>query len=238
MLKIVLLLACSASFFPSSSFCLAKELPLLFKEDFEQGLRHWTTTDPPKKKSVWHIKEAVMRENKLNHVLRVTGPSPYKPPHRSPHSIAWSKQVVDGSVDFTAKVQNTRPEAGPHRDLCLFWGGQDAAHFYYVHLGAKADPHSCQVMIVNDNDRKSITLENAKSTPWTDAWHQVKVRHDTASGLIEVFFDDMRKPRMMAKDKTFTWGRVGLGTFDDHGNFDDVEVRGKGKSKPIGDLKP
>jgi hypothetical protein len=36
----------------------------------------------------------------------------------------------------------------------------------------------------------------------------------------------MEKPLMTARDKTFTWGHVGLGTFDDHGNFDDFELRG------------
>ncbi|MEQ8835216.1 MAG: PmoA family protein, partial [Lacipirellulaceae bacterium] len=210
----------------------AEELPVLFKEGFEEGLKRWTTTDQPNKQPVWHIKKGVMRDGVTNHVLRVTGPCSYQPPYRSPHSIAWSKQVVDGTFELTAKVQNTNRNAGPHRDLCFFWGGQDPAHFYYVHLGAKADPHSCQIMIVNGSARKAITQENANSTPWTDAWHQVKVRHETESGLIEVFFDDMKKPRMTTVDKTFTWGRVGLGTFDDHGNFDDVVVRGKTKEKP------
>ena len=31
---------------------------------------------------------------------------------------------------------------------------------------------------------------------------------------------------MTARDKTFAWGRVGIGTFDDHGNFDDLKLRG------------
>jgi hypothetical protein len=44
---------------------------------------------------------------------------------------------------------------------------------------------------------------------------------------MEVYFDDMTKPHMTAKDKTFAWGQVGIGTFDDHGNFDDVVLRGK-----------
>jgi hypothetical protein len=43
---------------------------------------------------------------------------------------------------------------------------------------------------------------------------------------MKVYFDNMEKPYMTAKDKTFTWGRIGIGTFDDHGNFDDVVLRG------------
>ena len=36
-----------------------------------------------------------------------------------------------------------------------------------------------------------------------------------ADGTIEIYFDDMKKPLMTANDKTFAWGQIGLGTFDD-----------------------
>jgi hypothetical protein len=159
-------------------------------------------------------------------VLRVTGPSQYQPPHRSPHSIALLKDVVVTDFELTARVQNTNPAAGPHRDLCIFWGYQDPAHFYYVHLGAKPDPHACQIFIVDDAPRTMITVHQAKGTPWTDGWHTVKVRRRVEDGMVEVYFDDMRVPLMTARDKTFTSGQIGVGTFDDHGNFDDITLRG------------
>lgn len=31
---------------------------------------------------------------------------------------------------------------------------------------------------------------------------------------------------MTANDKTFTWGRVGVGSFDDSGNWTDIKLRG------------
>jgi hypothetical protein len=198
-------------------------LSLLVKEDFERGFSRWQTTDPAPAAGVWKIIEA---GGAGNHVLRVTGPSKYQPPHRSPHSIALLKDVVVGDFELTARVQNTNPTAGPHRDLCIFWGYQDAAHFYYVHLGAKPDPHACQIFIVNDAPRKMITVNQAKGTPWTDAWHDVKVVRRIEDGSMEVYFDDMEKPAMTAKDNTFTSGQVGIGTFDDHGNFDDVVLWG------------
>jgi hypothetical protein len=42
----------------------------------------------------------------------------------------------------------------------------------------------------------------------------------------------MEKPVMTATDKTFAWGQVGIGTFDDTGNFDDVLVYGKKIERP------
>ena len=54
----------------------------------------------------------------------------------------------------------------------------------------------------------------------------MKVVRRVEDGTMNVYFDDMEKPFMTAKDKTFTWGQVGIGTFDDHGNFDDITLRG------------
>ena len=197
----------------------------VLSEDFESGMDRWEATDADQPKSVWSI---VTKEKggKPNHYLRVSGMSKYEPPVRSPHSIVWLKDHKFGSFDLTAKVQNTNPTAGPHRDLCFFWGRQDASHFYYVHLGAKPDPHSSQIFIVNGADRKLITSNKSPGIPWTDGWHQVKVRHDSETGLMQVYFDDMQNPVLTATDTTFSSGQIGLGTFDDSGNFDDIELRG------------
>jgi len=36
----------------------------------------------------------------------------------------------------------------------------------------------------------------------------------------------MKKPLMTARDKSCPAGQIGIGTFDDHGNFDDIVLRG------------
>jgi hypothetical protein len=154
-------------------------LPLLVKEDFEHGMDRWRTTDPDPANSVWKI---IASGEEGNHVLRVTGPSQYEPPYRSPLSIAWLKDVVVGDFNLTARVQNTNVNAGPHRDLCLFWERQDPSHFYYVHLGAKPDPYACQIFIVNGAPRTMITQQRAEGTAWTDGWHNVKVVRRTGDG--------------------------------------------------------
>jgi hypothetical protein len=209
------------------------ELPVLFEDDFEQGMDHWEPTDPDPAESVWHIAEVESEsgdDNSAdggNHVLRVTGMSKYQPPFRSPHSIVWLKGVEVGDFELTARVQNTNPSGGNHRDLCVFWGRQSPSEFYYVHFGAKADPHACQIFIVNNDQRTAITKDEAEGTPWTDGWHDIKVTRDLETGRVNVYFDDMTTPHMTAEDTTFGAGQVGLGTFDDSGNFDDVILRGQ-----------
>src|SRR5207249_4720505 len=124
-----------------------------------------------------------------------------------------------------AKVQSTGQDV-PHRDMCLFFGYQSPSRFYYVHIAKKADDHANQIFIVNDAPRTKISRTTTEGTKWTDGWHRVKLVRRAADGAIEVYFDDMSKPAMTASDKTFPGGRVGVGSFDDTGNWDDVRLRG------------
>ena len=127
---------------------------------------------------------------------------------------------------LTAKVKTLQKPTG-HRDMCIFWGWQDPSHFYYVHLGEKPDPHSSQIFIVDDNPRLSITRSNQGGIVWQDdTWHEVKVVRKVKAGTIEVYFDDMEKPAKTANDRTFQWGLIGLGSFDDLGMWDDVRING------------
>src|SRR5688500_13902466 len=88
------------------------DLPLVLKDDFERGMDHWQTTDPPNVAPVWKIIDVGAPGG---HALRVTGISKYQPPYRSPHSIALLKDVVVGDFDLSVRVQETNVQAGPHR---------------------------------------------------------------------------------------------------------------------------
>lgn len=202
----------------SATGLLAEEkLPVVHQEDFENGTEDWQPTDDSK----WKV-----TDEKGNHVYHLLGKSDYKPPHRSPHSISLLKNVLVSDFVLTAKVK-TLQTSRAHRDMCLFFGYQDPAHFYYVHLGEKTDPHANQIFIVNDAPRIKISEQTNEGTPWKDdTWHTVKIVRNVEDGLIEIYFDDMDKPQMVAHDKKFTWGQIGLGSFDDLGQWDDIVLRG------------
>jgi hypothetical protein len=200
----------------TASASAADKLPLLFEDDFENGADRWQPTDA----KAWKILEVDGRK-----VYNQFQKSNYNPPHRSPLNISLVKDVVVGDFDLTVKVQSTARDYG-HRDVCLFLGYQDAKHFYYIHLAKQADPHANQIFIVNDAPRTMITEKKSEGTAWDDAWHSIKVVRRVADGTIEVYFDDMTTPHMAAKDKTFVWGQVGLGSFDDTANWDDFKLFG------------
>ena len=191
--------------------------PLVCEEDFESGAARWQPTD----EAAWKIKAV-----DGGHVYsQFKKRSNYKPPHRSPYNMAVLKDVCVGDFVLTAKVLSTHPDYG-HRDVCLFFGYRDPAHFYYVHLGKKTDAHANQIFIVNNQPRTKISLTTTSGTNWDESWHRVKIVRTVADGKIEVYFDDMDTPVMTARDKTFTSGQIGLGSFDDTGDWDDVKLFG------------
>ena len=191
---------------------------ILFKEDFEGGVARWE----PKDAAQWQHK-AIGKEAHVfsQHKKETT----YKPPHRSPTNIALLKDLSVGDFELTARVLSTHPDYG-HRDAVIVFGYQDPAHFYYVHLGKQADDHANQIFIVNDAPRTKISITSTPGTNWTDNWHNVKIVRTVETGTIEIYFDDMDKPVMTAKDKTFAWGRIGIGTFDDTSDWDDIVLKG------------
>jgi hypothetical protein len=192
-------------------------LPLVFEETFAQGADRWEPTDP----AAWTLgkdgERAVWGLNKRT--------SAYQPKVRSPHNVALVEDLELTDTVITFQVKSTR-DTGGHRDCCVFFNWRDPEHFYYVHLGAKPDPASGQIMIVDGAPRRPLT-KNTKPVPWDDQWHTVKLVRDVDSGRIAVYFDDLETPLIETTDTTFTSGRVGIGSFDDMNDFTDVKVSGR-----------
>lgn len=188
---------------------------LLFEDTFDKGdLNRWEPTDV----SAW-----AMVVDGTRHVYALNKVSDYKPPVRAPLSYSLVRDVTAGAFVMTVRLKSLGPE-GDHQDLCLFFGYQDPTHFYYVHLGRKADPHANSIFIVNATDRVSIASKQTDGTPWDDQYHKVKVVRKLNPPAIEVYWDNQQEPVMTANDGTFTLGRIGVGSFDNLGVFDEIQL--------------
>lgn len=200
---------------------IASGLPLVIAEDFnDTALPGWSFTD----RSAWRV-----TNSPTGRILEQHSASAYEPKVRSPLNIAWldSSPVSDFVLDV--QVRSTAREYG-HRDVCLFFGRQDDAHFYYVHLAPSPDPAAHSIFLVNGQPRVSIARQRGEGVRWGDGWHHVRIVRSREKGRIEVFFDDMRTPIMTAEDRTFLSGPIGLGTFDDTAQFDRLRLWGKAAS--------
>jgi hypothetical protein len=206
-------LSLSITFVPLAT---SGEKTLVFEDHFDKGAEHWRPTDA----AAWKV----VKTNKGSYYSQFQQ-SKYKTLHRSPFNISLVKDVKVTDFILEAKVQSTGKD-GDHRDMCLFFGYQDPAHFYYVHMAKKTDDRANQIFIVNGADRVKISTKTTKGTPWDDQWHNVKIVRKVGDGSIAIYWDDMKTPIMTATDKTFVWGQVGIGSFDDSGNWDDVKLYG------------
>ncbi len=194
-------------------------MPLVFQSDFAQGAEGWTPTDA----KAWKV-----IEEDGESVYSLSGASDYAPPVRSPKNISLLDGLDVSDFVIEADLKQTGKEYG-HRDLCIFFGYNDPSHFYYVHIATKSDPHANSIFLVNGAPRVSIAKERTDGTQWGTGYHKVRIVRKVESGLIQVFFDAMDKPIMVAEDKTFTGGKIGFGSFDDTGNFKDIRIWGKKK---------
>jgi hypothetical protein len=216
MLSVTLLAATSGCSTCGGTGGACKERPL-FSADFEDSkLDAWQATDP----EAWRIEDG--RGGK---VLALFGKSDYEPEVRSPYNINLIWEVVVQSFVLEVKMLSTTADYN-HRDLCLIFGHQDPSHFYYVHLANQADENANSIFIVDGKPRVSIANTRTSGTKWDDRWHTVRLVRDVNNGTIEVFFDYKPEPIMTAIDRRLVWGRIGVGSFDDTGQFDDIRLWG------------
>jgi hypothetical protein len=220
LIRTLALLALILSFRAAIGAAARGEEPVVYQTDYENGATDWRPTDP----AAWRV-----IESDDGHVYsQFKKQSDYQPPHRSPFNISLLEGASVGDFTLDVRVLSTHEDYG-HRDACVVFGYQDPAHFYYVHFGKETDDHANQIFIVNDKPRVKISTKTSSGTPWDDKWHHVRIVRRVDEGLIEVFFDDMETPVMTATDKTFAHGRIGIGTFDDTSDWDDLVLRGERK---------
>jgi hypothetical protein len=201
-------------------------LPLVFHEDFkdpEKGFGRFDFLDPKD----WKMAKDGDR-NVLSLFQKPTNESAGKPPVRSPFGRAMIKDLYVGECVMEVRFKSTIKPYG-HQDLCLYFGEVDVSHLYYVHFGREPDPNAGNIFIVNGAPRKNLLPPHKKTTDWTENYHTATVIRK-ADGKIDVRFDD--KPYLAVDDKTFPVGRVGVGSFDDTGDFAEITVWGKKAEKP------
>jgi hypothetical protein len=142
---------------------------------------------------------------------------------RRPLQFALLKGVDVGSFTLDVKVRREK------KSLIVVFNYQDTLHFYYAHVssdpGSDALPHN-GVFIVDGAARRRITGQGSQPALPDQAWHNVKVVRDVDTGTIQVFLDKATTPLFNVVDHTFTHGQVGLGSFDETGDFADFRLKG------------
>jgi len=195
-----------------------------WKLDFEHGgLDDWYLAVP----ADWRIVES-----KGNHALRLDKAGPVGANPRRPVKFAlWKPGCVS---DFELELRVKRdPIQAMEGDVLVIFGFQDKLHFYYAHLSSDDGNVAVHngIFRVNGGDRERIAGVGAKPALPDENWRQVRVVRNAASGELKLFLDDDAEPRFQVTDRTHAFGLVGVGSFDNTGEFDDLRLQGTSSSE-------
>lgn len=192
--------------------------PIVYQQQFgsQDDLNGFDFTD--RSRWQWHHQGAEFG-------LELLGASNYKPPYRSPTSIALIRDLEVADFDLDVDLKQTGRNYG-HRDMCLFFGFESAKRFYYTHLATTPDPNAHNVFRVYDAARTNIAPVAKSGIDWGDnIWHHVRIERRVQAGSIRVYWDGQQEPILETNDPTLRWGRIGFGSFDDSGIIANIVVR-------------
>ncbi len=213
LLGAVTLIASYAVFvWPAPAYSNARKASLSIQDDFDSGnLNAW---EMPFAED-WEI----LTDGSL-HYLHMKRSRPPGVPRR-PLQFARLKGVKAGS--FTLNVKARRAGGS----MIIVFNYVDTLHFYYVHLskdpGTRVAVHN-GIFIVDGGDRRRIAGLDASAALPDPSWHDVRIVRNVSSGSIQVFVDKQTTPRFSVIDHTFTSGQVGIGSFDETGDFADFRL--------------
>ncbi len=152
-----------------------------------------------------------------------------------PQEYAIYRQYEFRTFSLSCFVRVDRPVEVPARDACIIFGRQDDTHLYYVHLSGLSDASHNTIVRVDGQTRRRLTADNFNPKPiFTDTrWHKVDVLRDADTGRIQVYVDafDQKtaKPYFEMTDKTYEWGAIALGSFDDYASFANILIEGEAR---------
>ena len=117
------------------------------------------------------------------------------------------------------------------RSLIIVFAYRDPAHFDYAHLstdtGAKQPVHN-GIFHVYGGERVRISSEEGPAAfAESKRWYRVHLDFDGSSGRVSVSVDGTPVPALQAVDMSLSSGRVGLGSFDETGDFRDFHILGR-----------
>ena len=177
----------------------------------------------PKELSEWTLPHADDWVSKTEggqsylHMLRPRDPGV----PRRPLQFARLKNVNMGSFDLSVKVRREG------KSMIIVFNYVDTLHFYYTHVSH--DPGKVQavhngIFLVDGGPRRRIAGIEAQPALPDTKWHTIRVVRNVKSGLIQVYSDVQQKPLFSVMDHHFSCGQIGLGSFDETGDFTDLKI--------------
>jgi len=158
-------------------------------------------------------------------VLELNTPREPLPGPRRPMQFAIAQTPDFSHVTVEADVRPRR------RSLVIVFAYRDPAHFDYAHLstdtGLKQPVHNGIFHVFGGERVRISSQEGPAAFPATNHWYHVVLTYDGPSGEVHVTVDGKAVPALHAVDLSLHSGKVGLGSFDEVGDFKMVKITGE-----------
>jgi hypothetical protein len=238
--RIITLLVGALAGLAAIASALAVLTVIEYREDFEGGeLKGWEFPHAED----WEIRAE--GGNRYLHMLRNREPGV----PRRPLQFARLGGVNVGSFELKARVRREG------KSMIIVFNYVNTMHFYYAHLSADRGTEQLVhngLFLVNGGPRNRIAGLEAEPALPTRGWHSFRIVRNARSGWIRVYADApagplasaapaaaSAEPLFSVQDRTFWCGQIGFGSFDETGDFDDVELRSEDADcLPRGGLRP
>jgi hypothetical protein len=146
---------------------------------------------------------------------------------RRPLQYAVRRDLCVSDFDLRLRVRR----AG--RSMMVAFGYQDTLHFYYAHLSSDSGDHAVHNGLFKVDGGERFRIAGTGSAPVLpdQNWQEVRLVRRAATGEMELYADRDPQPRFRHVDTSFRFGRIGLGSFDETGDFDDFRLEGLASSE-------
>ncbi len=188
---------------------------------------NWTVRTP----QLWRVAQ---EGNRRFLQMAIPPERPALPGVRRPREYALFSPYQFRSFSMSVRVRVDRDPSVARRDAVVILGWQDDTHCYYAHLSGSTDEWHNALVRVDGQTRISLIPPAQRPAPtMTDlAWHKVDVLRDADTGTISVYvdaYDEAAQPVFRVVDRTYEWGYIGLGSFDDHASFAQIKIEGQAR---------
>ena len=173
-------------------------------------------------RSDWSVEDGILK------LLVSAEPPPGMP--RRPQKFALAETGPFRSVTVEAEVRRNG------KSLIIVYAWQDESHYNYAHISSDtavtAHVHNGMFHIFGGERVRISPVDGPASLPARE-WTPVKLVFDGDAGRAFVEVNGKRNPSLEAVDLSLRFGRVGLGSFDETGDFRRVRISGEPRAAAV-----
>lgn len=154
----------------------------------------------------------------VNSELQLSNPAPSNAT-TTPANIIVKNSIVSGDFVMKVKAKVTGTTA-VHNDFCVIWNHQNPTNsYYYAHFGETNDDAGSGIFKVV-NGVKSAQLADISTALVANSWNDLEVKKTGTTMTISLNGTQVAE----ITDASLSNGKVGLGSYNDACQFDDLYV--------------